>query len=77
MSKAATLKDVLYALEYGGGRLCRWPTMRSGFKQAWSIEPGGLKVPSGIADQARAVSGVVRFESRPDGYDEYRWRAAA
>ena len=77
MAKPATLKDVLYALEFTGARLCRWPSHKTGAKAAWSLEPGGTKVPGHIADQARASGPVASLENRPDGYEAFVWRRAA
>lgn len=70
MAKAATVKDVLYALEYLDARL----VMKAGGK--WSLEPSGQSVPPRIADEVKAHGGVV---GRPDrsGNATYVWSRAA
>lgn len=76
MAKSATVKDVLYALEFAGAQLCRRPSP-GGHKAAWSLEPGGVKVPAGVADQARLSPSVAAIESNRYGEVRYVWRSAA
>lgn len=77
MAKSATLKDVLYALEFAGARLCRWPTAKPNSTAAWSLEPGGVKVPSHVADQARGSGNLVKSGSSRFGEDIFVWAHAA
>lgn len=76
MAKTATVKDVLYALEHLGARLCMRPATSAGRPSSWVIEPGGLKVPAAIADEARAHPGIVGLPG-PAGEAAYAWRSAA
>ncbi len=71
--KTATLKDVLYGLEYAGARLCRQPTAKPGARTVWLLEPGGVRVPASVADVARTSRGITVRDSRPDGYAVYSW----
>lgn len=76
MAKApATIKDVLYALEYMHESLCRWPQV--GAKPAaWSMEPSGLKVPARVADEALG-HGALTSARHPNAVAAYRWSSAA
>lgn len=74
MSKIATLKDVLYGLEYGNQELCRWPSTKS---PSWSLEPSGVKVPHHVADKVREAPEVVRAPSTRFGEDRYVWQRRA
>ena len=76
MAKAATVKDVLYALEFLGAELCMWPSP-GGHRNAWSLEPGGVKVPPHVADEARAQGGVVGLPGSKHGEARYGWSEAA
>jgi hypothetical protein len=74
MAKSATLKDVLYGLEYGKQQLCRWPSHEPA---AWSLEPGGVKVPADIANKALMSGAIVRVAAQRFGEDRYEWQRAA
>lgn len=76
MAKAATLKDVLYGLEFGRQQLCRWPNP-SGKGAAWSLEPGGIKVPPDIANKALMSGEVAKLVEQRFGETRYGWKAAA
>lgn len=76
MAKAATLKDVLYALEFMGERLCRWQAVGAR-PSAWSIEPSGVKVTPSIANEALAHGGLVAAPESKHGVVSYVWRQAA
>lgn len=72
----ATLKDVLYGLEFLGQELCRWPNP-GGRTPAWSLEPGGrngVKVPHHVADKARENASVVAAPASNFGESRYIWR---
>lgn len=73
MAKLATVKDVLYALEYLNGELCCWPG-RSG---AWSLEPMGQKVLQRVADEARAHGQITASQLSKYGEARYVWKRAA
>lgn len=75
MSKAATLKDVLYGLEFAGAQLCRWPTSGPLNKSAWSLEPGGVKVPGHVADKARECGHIVASALSKHGESRFVWEA--
>lgn len=77
MANAATVKDVLYALEFLGERLCRWPTLKPGGKSAWALEPSGRKVPESVANTVRSSSQVTTVPSSRYGEVSYVWKAAA
>ncbi len=76
MAKTATLKDVLYALEFMGAELCRWPASNPASEPTWKIEPSGLKVPARIAEEARKHN-IVRVDGTGFWIERYRWRAVA
>jgi hypothetical protein len=76
MAKAATVKDVLYALEYMGARLCMRPATSAGRPASWVIEPGGIKVPVAVADEAKASAPLVAVGGR-DGEAVYAWGRSA
>ncbi|MDB6035985.1 MAG: hypothetical protein JWM16_6323 [Verrucomicrobiales bacterium] len=73
MSRAATLKDVLYGLEFDGQQLCRWP----GGGKAWSLEPSGAKVLPHVADKALASGFVVNAPTSKFGESRYQWQGRA
>lgn len=76
MARVATVKDVLYALEHLGARLCMQPATAAGKHASWVLEPGAVKVPPAVADEARAHSGIVGAPS-PSGTAVYVWSSAA
>lgn len=51
--KALTVKDVLYATQFGGQKLKAIPGGHKGVE--FKLIPSGLRVPNSIADQARAA----------------------
>ncbi len=75
MAKAATVKDVLYALQFASETLCRWPQM-SARLAAWSLEPSGMKVPNHVAEEAMAHGGIAGVR-HPRAAAAYRWLEAA
>jgi len=76
MAKAATVKDVLYALEYTGDQLCRWPA-KAGGRASWSLLQSGAKIAPQVADEVRGHASVYALESTPYGEARYAWQAAA
>lgn len=76
MAKSATVKDVLYALEFLNGRLIMRPATTAGGAVSWVVEPGSIRVPHGIADQVKTHSTVVGLPGRI-GEAVYVWRIAA
>lgn len=76
MAKAATVKDVLYALEFTGAVLCMWPSP-GGHKNAWSLEPAGLKVTPSVASDAMLATGSIVGIKHPRAEAAYVWRSAA
>lgn len=73
MPKVATLKDVLYALEYGHEEL----VYASGAKGSpWTLSQSGTKVDRHVADAARSHVEVVALAA-PHGTARYGWRVAA
>ncbi len=77
MGKTATEKDVLYGLEYLNQQLCRWPTAKPGSKPAWSLEPGGMKVPVNVADKIALSPYVVTVPTSRYGEARYAWKQSA
>lgn len=77
MRSTATLKDVLYALEYTGAELVRRRTNFGLGKPAWSLEPAGPPVPQQIADKALLHPSVVLAPARKYGESRYVWQRAA
>lgn len=77
MGKAATVSDVLCALEYGKEQLCRWPTTGSAKSPAWSLEPSGIKVPPHIADRSRESGNIVLTADSKYGEQRFAWLAGA
>jgi len=75
MPSALTLKDVLYALEYGRQTLCRFP--RQGKPAIWVLEPNGTPVPQRIAEAATITADVVCIERLINGRQVFGWRMAA
>lgn len=71
--REATLKDVLYGLQFGKAELCRWPSHKVGGRTAWSLEPGGLKVSQATADKARDTPGVKALDHTRHGEARYGW----
>jgi hypothetical protein len=71
MAKSVTVKDVLYALQFGGERLAR---SRAG---VFSLSPSGTLIPRRIADEARATGQVMLAEHHLDGRELYGWRSVA
>lgn len=71
MPREATIKDVLYGLEFTGAVLVR---RSNGAKSSWSLFPGGLKVSQHVAD---AVRRDMRVRETAASLSEirYGWRA--
>lgn len=76
MANAATVKDVLYAMEYLHQELCCWPR-HSARPAAWSLEPSGQKVPAHVADSARLSACIVGSPISRRGEARYVWKSAA
>lgn len=76
MANAATVKDVLYAMEYMHQELCRWPQYGAG-RAAWSLEPSGQKVAQHVAYQARLSPCICGSPVSRRGEARYMWKAAA
>jgi hypothetical protein len=76
MAKTATVKDVLYALQYGGAQLVRHRQANPTKPAAWSLEPGGVKVPARVADEGRRSLRVVASSESRHGETRYQWVAA-
>ncbi len=72
MGKPVTEKDVFYALEYLGARLC---LNSSTGKPVWTLEPGGVRVTPRVADAARAHGSIAA--SSINGETSYVWKRAA
>lgn len=51
--KTPTVKDVLYALQFGGQRLETFPDPRRGV--GFRLMPAGTRIPNNIAEQARSL----------------------
>lgn len=73
MRKTATLKDVLYALEFGQQVLTRI----SGPSPSWTLQPIGTAVPAQIADKAREHPSVMTMPSTRPGESRYAWQRMA
>lgn len=76
MANDATVKDVLYALEYMHAQLVRRPANKPGSKCSWVLEPTGQGVKEKVAEQARSHVAVVSIAER-NGEVRYMWRRAA
>lgn len=74
MAKPATVKDVLYALQYGGAQLVRHQQANPGRPAAWSLEPTGIKVPARIADLIRMDARVTVSPASMHGEARYQWK---
>lgn len=72
--KDATLRDVLYGLEYAGAKLQRAPGRQG--KGSWSLTPSGSRVPPAVADEARRHPRIALVASSPS-LDVFGWRAGA
>lgn len=70
MAKGATVKDVLYAMQFAGARLVRTPS------GSFHLAPDGIRIPARIADEARGSGEIVSIEHRLDGSETFGWRAA-
>lgn len=76
MPKDATVKDVLYGLQFGRQVLAR--RQISFGKAAWSLEPSGMKVKEAIAQAAiNGDRSVTCLWAGPNGEAHYGWSAAA
>lgn len=51
--KSPTVKDVLYAIQFGGQRLEAFPDQRRGV--GFRLMPAGTRIPNNIAEQARSL----------------------
>lgn len=78
MSKTATAKDVIYALQFRKEQLVRHANLSWGQKKptAWSLEPSGIKVPARIGDAARHDPHIVPVSSSRDGQVRFSWVVA-
>lgn len=77
MPTDATVKDVLYALQFGKQHLCRRPANRAGTPNAWSLHPSGLRVPARVADEARQRREIIPVVGGLAGEDHFGWSDAA
>lgn len=77
MPKEITLKDVLYALEFGRETLVRHPPAAAGGAPKWELQPSGNRVKVSIADHISASGSVVVVETKLSGWQRLAWRAAA
>lgn len=74
MSKAATLADVICALQFGHEQLCRWPSTKA---PAWSLEPSGIKVHAHVADKARLDPCIIADGLSKYGEQRFVWQSEA
>lgn len=72
MAKAATIKDVLYALEFLGEQLVRYPPEPPKRNTTWLLPKSKVNVPQDVVDKIRQNSNLVAI-------DDFRfgWRAPA
>lgn len=71
MPKSATVKDVIYALQFGGELLISTQANIGGGKIKWSLSKSNLPVDQRTADIVRSDPGCVQV------HGGYGWRSAA
>jgi len=77
--KSATIKDVMFALQYGGERLLRTYSHDSKGKgeTAYNLSRTGISVPVKIANEVLSLPDVVPSEDGlfPGHTQQYEWRS--
>lgn len=76
-SQTATVKDALYALQYGKERLVRHPSDRPGRMPYWTLEPSGARVPPSVAEEVRSKARLIAHHIPGDATISYTWPEAA
>lgn len=74
MPREATIKDVLYALEFGGEMLIAERKSGAAGGSKWKLSRSGVVVDRRVAEAIRARPGCVAVAGRDDAYG---WRGVA
>ncbi len=77
MRKAITLKDVIYAMQFGGETLCGSHADGLTSMPKWRLSKSGLPVPASVADQVRNSADCIALAPAGGDKEAYGWRVAA